>query len=111
MGMPIPSRPAVDWARNAFLVFLAFCLVLFVVSSPVTAEMTGRSKDRLELEQAKRDLREANIEIKRLRERLDAQVEVSTRFISVISSDVKDIKSKFIAVDWLAEWIRSGTRR
>ena len=112
MGIPVPPTPkAADWIRNAVILFIAFCLVLIVVSSPVTAEMTGRSRDRIQLEEAQKDLKEAHDEIKRLRERLDSHMDLADRALASINRDIVEIKSRFADVSWLKTWIQAGTRK
>ena len=111
MGLSPPLPSKVDWLRNAIILFISFCLVLIVVSSPVTAEMTGRSKDRMELEEARKDLKEANAEIKRLREKLDDHLTVSELALATITRDIAEIKGKFGDVAWLKTWIQRGTEK
>lgn len=105
-----PNRQITDIARNALYLFLAFCLVLIVLASPISAEMTGRSHDRMELEQAQRDLKDANAEIKRLRERLDEELNRSAAAIDRIDHGLVEIRAQFRNVEWLRQWIQSGTK-
>ena len=118
METPSGSGGRFDVLKSALLLIVATGFVLMVVSSPVTAEFTGRATDHRELVQARKDLLEAEAEIKRLRERQDQfegwvrdQSTKTGYFMAQIALDMKEVKSSFKDARWVADWIRASGKK